>query len=187
MRNRNGNTLLRITLSSMVLLAATTASAAPSEAPRYHDQASAEQIEKGNFVLARRPDAQLPDYCLEQEAIYGYCEVAEEDVESLFLQAGAVATAPACGAGKPTRPAALTPAGMIVRCTGTGAQSARSVEYGLELLPPGPWWPGTDFVFTCCRTTRLRQPQDIALGLLYPLGSPGARQRPSVCDPIVRW
>ncbi|HEY5803435.1 MAG TPA: hypothetical protein VIT90_07085 [Lysobacter sp.] len=70
----------------MVLLAATTASAAPSDAPRYHDQASAEQIEKGNFVLARRPDAQAPDYCLEQEAIYGYCEVAEEDVESLFYK-----------------------------------------------------------------------------------------------------
>ncbi|HEY5850352.1 MAG TPA: hypothetical protein VIT62_06255 [Lysobacter sp.] len=86
MRNRNGSTFLRITLSSMVLLAATAASAAPPDAPRYPDQASAKEIEQGNFALARRPDVELPDYCVEQEAIYGYCEIAQEDVESFYYK-----------------------------------------------------------------------------------------------------
>jgi len=83
---RHRKTFLKTAFFSTVLLAATSAGAAESDARRYHDEASAEQIEQGNFVLARRPDVASPDYCLEQEALYGYCEVAEEDIESLFYK-----------------------------------------------------------------------------------------------------
>lgn len=84
MRIRNTATLARIAFAGLALLAATASQAAETQTPSYPGQATQLDIDAGNYRLELKPGAERPDYCIEQFALYGYCELAEADVLELY-------------------------------------------------------------------------------------------------------
>ena len=176
MRNRNNKSIARIVITGLVLLAATTANAQEDQAPRFHDEASAEQVAKGNYVLARQPQRRTPRLLPGAGSDAGLLRRLPGRPRYGVLQAGA---------GEASSPLGLV---RVCRCSQfhdmrTGRQRVRSVQYGMELSVPGSTTreqirtPGALISFSpSARQPRPWQPRDNVCGLHYAAGSPDAHR-----------
>ncbi|HEY5803434.1 MAG TPA: hypothetical protein VIT90_07080 [Lysobacter sp.] len=88
MRYSIRKSLFSAAFAASALVAATASHAQTTKVPDAFDYASPEQVQAGYYTLERRHDAVLPDYCIEQEALYGYCDIAEEDIDAFYYKKG---------------------------------------------------------------------------------------------------